>query len=690
MITVLRNSLIACELILGGMIFSIPGRCYAQDSLKYADTIRLDAVVVIGQRVEEALSDRPEAISVMNFQQLESLSPMSMPDAMVSMPGVFMQKTNHGGGSPVVRGLTGYHTLIMVDGIRLNNAIFRSGPNQYLNTVDPLMIDQIEVLRGPGSVQYGTDAIGGTIYLRSGKPHFSIDGLKMSGAIYSKWLNRNMEKTGRAQLQLSSQKFAVMAGFTRKDFGNIVAGGNLGKLDYTGYDEYSADVKALVKLGPFQTLSIAWQHHKQNDIQLYHKLVSGEYSTYTYDPQLRDLVYLRHEITRSHSVFSGFRTTLSMNQSDETRKKHKTGSEDIYTEQDLVRSYSFTFECLTSKAKNWQGVTGFEVYYDQVSSSTNKSSLVSGIDSTFRGLYPESSSVRNMSVFSLHTLSRGIFELRAGLRYNHFMLGLTDEIFGDLSIKPDALVGSLGASCRVFRNTDFSFSIHSAFRAPNINDLSSFGIADFRYEIPNFELSPEKSLNKELGIKITRSFISGALYLYHNKLTNLMTSVKSTFQGQDSIEGVKVYTRENVGKAYIQGIEGELQVRPRRYLSLNSYLVYTYGKNVARDEPLRRIPPLNGLVGIHLDVVKNLEIVTEWQFAVTQDRLSSGDMDDSRIPEGGTPGWNVLNCRFSYRIGGLLLNTGLLNIFDEAYRTHGSGVDGIGRSIFISLLFSFG
>ncbi len=672
-----------------GLNLWISSNAYSQDSLDFADTIRLDEIVVVGHRIESALNDRPEAISVLNSRQLESLSPMNMPEVMSAMPGVFMQQTNHGGGSPFVRGLTGYHTLILVDGIRLNNAIFRSGPNQYLNTVDPLMINQIEVLRGPGSVQYGTDAIGGTIYLRSEVPQFSEDKFQVEGKAYGKWLSHNMEKTGRTQLQLSTRKFAVIAGITRKDFGNILAGGELGKLKYTSYDEYSTDLMARVKLAPGQTLSLAWQHHKQNDVQLYHKLINGEYRTYSFDPQLRDLVYLRHEISRNHSLISGFRTTLSMHQSDETRLKQRTGSEDLFTERDRVRSFGFILECLTNTGKNWTGVTGYEIYHDRVSSSTLKTNQVSGTDSTYRGLYPDGSWINNMSLFSLQTLSLGKVELTGGLRYNHFILGLTDDVFGDLTIRPDALVGSLGALFRVFLNTDITLSVQNAFRAPNINDVSSFGIADFRYEVPNFYLAPEKSFNKELGIKTQHKHVSGSVHLYHNSLTDLVTNVKSTFQGQDSIDGVKVYTRENVSKAYIRGIEGELQLRPLNYLSINSYLIYTYGHNVTNDEPFRRIPPLNGMLGISLHLVKNLEVLNEWQFAATQDRLSSGDIDDSRIPEGGTPGWNVFNLRLSYQLNGLTMNAGLLNLFNEAYRTHGSGVECTGRSLYISLKFMF-
>ena len=148
-----------------------------------------------------------------------------------------------------------------------------------------------------------------------------------------------------------------------------MAGGNLGELDYTSYDEYSADIKARYKLDSSQTLSLAWQHHKQNDVQLYHKLITGEYSTYEFDPQQRDL-------------FNGFRSTVSMHQSDETRKKQKTGSEDFFTEHDLVRSYGLTFEGMTVLDGIWEGVTGCEAYYDRVSSSALKTNLISGTDST--------------------------------------------------------------------------------------------------------------------------------------------------------------------------------------------------------------------------------------------------------------------------------------------------------------------
>ncbi|MCK5208930.1 MAG: Plug domain-containing protein, partial [Cyclobacteriaceae bacterium] len=219
------------------------------DDVDTLSTIYLNnSVIISAQRHETDAFERPESVAFLTKAQLNRLSPMSMPEALSYVAGVWMQKTNHGGGSAFVRGLTGYQTLLMVDGIRLNNSTYRSGPNQYLNTIDPLMISNIEVLRGGGSVQYGSDAIGGTIHVLSLDPVFSNDGIKVSGSVYGKYWSSDMEKTGRAQINIGSGKFAMVGGITYKNLGDIKAGGDLGTLSPTGYDEYSLDFKGIYRI----------------------------------------------------------------------------------------------------------------------------------------------------------------------------------------------------------------------------------------------------------------------------------------------------------------------------------------------------------------------------------------------------------------------------------------------------------
>jgi hemoglobin/transferrin/lactoferrin receptor protein len=152
------------------------------------------ALVVSPRRQETAQFDLPEAISVRTNQQLQQDAPRTAPEALTGTTGVWLQKTNHGGGSPFLRGLTGQQTLLMIDGIRLNNASFRSGPNQYLNTIDPQSIYQIEALRGSGSVQYGSDALGGVVHVLTRDPQFSGNGLRLTGSAYAKVMSADMEK----------------------------------------------------------------------------------------------------------------------------------------------------------------------------------------------------------------------------------------------------------------------------------------------------------------------------------------------------------------------------------------------------------------------------------------------------------------------------------------------------------------
>ena len=206
--------------ILATYIFSIlvTSSCFAQrsDSLSVNDStiVLKENVVITAQRMHADRDAVAESIVSLNRDQIIRLSPMSTPDAMSMMPGVWMQKTNHGGGSPFIRGLTGYQTLMLVDGIRFNNSTFRSGPNQYVNTIDPMTLQNIEVLRGQGSVQYGSDAIGGVAHFILREPQFSTqnNGVSATGRIYGRYMNHDLEYSGRVEGELGTKNFALLEG----------------------------------------------------------------------------------------------------------------------------------------------------------------------------------------------------------------------------------------------------------------------------------------------------------------------------------------------------------------------------------------------------------------------------------------------------------------------------------------------
>ncbi|MFK5971739.1 MAG: TonB-dependent receptor [Flavobacteriaceae bacterium] len=653
--------------------------------LQDTTVILMKGVTVTAKRKKSVIFDGTAAVSILDKQELFYQAPMSMPNALMSAAGVWMQRTNLGGGSPYIRGLTGYQTLLLIDGVRFNNSTFRSGPNQYLNTIDPLMVDRIEVVRGQGSVEYGSDAIGGVIQMLSHNPQFSSGDVVWDGYVYGKYLGHDMEKTGRISLDVGMKNTAISAGFTSKNLGDIVAGGSIGKLNSTGYNEYSVDFKLLQRTKGGQLFTVAYQHHLQNDVPLYHKIVGGGYSTYSFDPQQRDLAYLKWDAPTSNKWFDKIRVITSFQNAIEGRIKQKTNDINIKNEKDKVKTFGGVLEVLSKPSKFWSISSGVEYYNDKVRSSTVESQENSDVKNEIRGLYLDNSTADNFALYSLHSFDTKKFNFSLGSRFNMIKLGLNDELFGQTTINPNAFVGNAGITYKVNSSYHIVGSINSGFRAPNISDVSSFGIADFRYEVPNYDLKPERSLNFEIGLKSRFQKFSSNIYFYQNNLTDLITNVRSIFNGQNTIEGVQVYKRINVDKAVLRGIETDVEYVITSKLTARANLTYTRGENQSKDEPMRRIPPLFGRMGVFWHLNSKIKINGNFIYASKQDRLSQGDIDDERIADGGTPSWKTFGLNAHYLRKNIHIQTGIINLFDEAYRTHGSGVDEIGRTVWASL-----
>ncbi len=256
---------------------------------------------------------------------------------------------------------------------------------------------------------------------------------------------------------------------------------------------------------------------------------------------------------------------------------------------------------------------------------------------------------------------------------------------GKVKIAPAAWVGNAALLYQLDRNQTVYASFSSGYRAPNVDDMGTLGIVDFRYEVPGAGLQPEKSQHSELGYKFQTKKISGTIAAYYMHLANLITRVKTDGQ---VINGYQVYHKENTEAAYIKGFETELHWSIINQLSLSGSIAYAYGQSLSKNEPLRRIPPFNGRLMSSYRSDKWFAAV-EFQFAAAQKRLAQGDKEDNRIPAGGTPGWQVLNVYAGYKISIAHIKLGIQNILDEDYRTHGSGINAVGRSAWLSLNFDF-
>ncbi len=387
------------------------------------------AVVITAQRYETNQFDRPEALSVVTQKDLVQRAPRSTPEALMGTTGVWLQKTNHGGGSPFIRGLTGQQALLLIDGIRLNNATFRSGPNQYLNTIDPQSIGQIEVLRGSGSVQYGSDALGGVAQILTKTPVFT-DSLEVNGSIFGKYMSAGMEQSGRAELTLSNANIALLGGFAYRNFGDIVAGGKLGTLKPTGYDQVSGDIKVKFRFSDRYLFTGAWQRLKQNQVPVYHKVALENFTYNYFDPQRRQLTYGRLEAYYNNSWFKKVSFTGSLHHSLEGRKSQKNNSSVMVAEQDKVRTWGAIMSIDSEPTTFWKAHSGIEYYADQVNSTRQDVNLETNIRTAKRGLYPNGSTASNLALFSLHTLELDNLILSAGSRFNAFDITVQEHVLG--------------------------------------------------------------------------------------------------------------------------------------------------------------------------------------------------------------------------------------------------------------------
>jgi len=649
--------------------------------------IMLNAIQVTVAKNNLPGYSQPVSISYLSEKNIRENVSRSMAEAMTTTAGVWVQKTNHGGGSPFVRGLTGNYTLLLVDGIRLNNSTFRFGPNQYFNTISPFTVNAVEVLRGAGSTLYGSDAIGGTININTISPSFEKD-KKIYGSASGQFMSHGMEKTGNVELGGNLGKFAYILNGTIRDFGDLYAGEGIGYESPSGYSEKDFLFKGLWQISDKQKVTLNYQLVKQDTVPRYDKVAQDGYEYYNFSLQQRQLAYLRFDQEWRGSSFKNFQFTTSFQQSNEERDTRKNNSQINKNERDDVSTLGVNAQLNTMLFKNIESLFGGDYYYDWISSSRKLENLETDQDSIFsRGLYPDGSSSFTAAFYNsnLYEINRWAFQL--GWRWNYTSNEAEDNMFGDLNLATSSIIWN-GSINYKFNMSRLYVAVNTGFRAPNINDISSLGDFDYGVEVPATNLRPEKSTNFELGYKLAANAFSLNVAWYYTKINDLIDRIPTTINGDSLINGSRVYTKANVGEAFVTGFEIDFEAKIYSNFSINGNMTYTYGQNVTKDEPFRRIPPLFGDLSLRYNK-NDYYFIIQTLAAGKQERLSSGDIDDYRIMEGGTPGWFIFNIKGGYNWKWVEMKLAFNNIFNEPYRMHGSGMDEYGRHVAGSVRINF-
>ena len=658
----------------------ISSNIYAQSS--DSSFITLDSVIVESRNIKIAEIANPFIVSSIAAKQIQQNGARTTPEALMGVSGVFLQKTNHGGGSAFIRGLTGNQTLLVIDGIRINNATYRYGPNQYLNTIDMFTLKKIDILKGIGAIEYGSDAMGGVIQLETKQNTFENLG-KLYASNTSKFVTNQMESTNRTELQFAQKKWDFIGGISFKNYGDIWGGESVGKQAPTGYSERNYDLKTKIKIDNKQELTISSQNTTQKNIPIYHKILLENFRVNQMDDQIHNLHYVKYKYKGNTKLVNELIVNTSIQRSIENRSIQKNNAVIIRNENDTIHTTGITAEIISKPTSFWTINTGFDYYKDRVNSIASELNTSTSNQILKRGLYPNKSMYNNGSLFSIHYITVGKFKMITGIRYNFLNIKITDTDLGNIALKPSALVTNFGINYQVNKKNSVFGSFTNGYRAPNIDDLGTLGVVDFRYEIPSYDLKPEKSLNIEIGYKYNSPKSNFTVSAFNMQLKDIIARV--IVDGK-VINGYNVYNKKNIESSYIKGAEFSYSQVLHSGFVLQTNATYTYGQNVSKNEPMRRIPPFFGQTSISWNH-KNMSLACRYQFAGNQTRLAKGDMDDNRIGKAGTPGWNTLNIDANIALKHLDININLINVLNEKYKTHGSGVFGMGRAIGATVSF---
>ncbi len=670
----------------------------------------LNPLVVTATRTEQAESTAPYTTAFLDSVFLRDHAPRTLPDAFQYIPGVLVQKTAHGHGSPFIRGFTGRQNLLLVDGVRVNNSTFRGGPVQYWNTVDALAIDHLEVIKSQGSVLYGSDAVGGTVnaFTKSSGFRDETAGQAYAGgsAFYEYRANGDGSHIGRLETEAGvGGKFGILLGLSAKDYGDIEDSA-VGRMHNTGYPEQNLDFRFDWAVSAESTITFASSYVNQDDISRWHRTLDnpgwtdgshvaarGKWTENTYD-QERSLTYLRYagEDPRANAPVKRWSATLSFQTTDDSEFQNRFPDSKA-SNSGVLRSSSIDVETtgvdlvLESPVGPGSLVYGFDFYHDEVGSSGYRSNALGGPRAEVLPVADDSDYDLFGSYCQYVFKPTDRFELTAGARYTYAEASLGRFAGGgDESRDWNDVVGSLRGIYSLNDGWSVYGGVSQAFRAPNLDDLTgNLSAKSGAPVIGDPDVNPEEYITYELGARRQTDSASLNFAVFYTAADELIVS---SFTDPTLATAIA----SNAGDGYVYGVEleGAWQFHPQ--WTLSGFAAWQKGRTESatfvggpvEEKPNTRQLPLSGSVALRWDDASGKFWVEGRILAADlEDRITDVDQaaDNQRIPTNGTPGYVVASLRAGWHATeNLDLTCGIENLTDESYRVHGSGQNEAGLS----------
>jgi len=653
----------------------------------------LDEVIVVSPQTPVNRFYANYTISTVSDQDIRDNAYRNVPQALRDVPGIMVQETSFGQGSPYIRGFTGFRNVFLIDGVKLNNSVFREGPNQYWSTVDAFSLERLEVVSGPSSVLYGSDAIGGAVYAVSAVP-------KSSGFhAHSRLSSAEHSFVQRLSTSVAVHDNTMVGlGATAKSFGDLEGGKDIGTQTGTGYDEWQADLRVSSTFENWK-LDLLHQSVNQNNVPRTHSTMeakSWEGTSIGSDQKReldeeRSLTYIKAVSMRPVIGLDRLSLTTSFSTLDEKRDRIRSNNRREFEGFDVN---TLGLQMDAGKDTSFGTLTlGFDYYRDEVDSFSSRNQI--------QGPVADDARYDSLDLYFHDQFKIGSVDINAGVRHTtadvdaNSVSNPVDGARMQIDDSWSGLVGNLGFGMALIPDTlRFYAGVNQGFRTPNLSDLTRFDTARTNeIEIPSPDLEPEKFVSYETGLKYRGDRTDLQFSIYYTDVDDMIIR----FPTGDLIDGEYVITKDNIGEGYVMGAEFSGQYQFTDAVGFNARLswmdseisTYPTSEPVLVDEPIDRQMPLALSVGIRYAPSSRYWLGSEVQHMARADDLSTRDAGDtSRIPPGGTPAFTVwhFNGGFNYSEN-LKLNFSVDNLLDEDYRIHGSGTNMPGRNFILGLTY---
>jgi hemoglobin/transferrin/lactoferrin receptor protein len=701
----------------------------------------VDEVVVSASKFSEKRKDLAQKVQVISKQELALMNQTSTADVLANSGNVFVQKSQLGGGSPIIRGFETNKVLIVVDGVRMNNAIYRAGHLQNVITMDNGVMDRVEVVFGPGAVVYGSDAIGGVMHFTTKNPTLSTtDKTLIKASAFTRYMSAVNGYAAHADVSVGTKRLGSLTSFTYSNFGDLRQGarrndfvGSFGARPWyveringvdsmimnsdtnlqvgSGYSQYDVLQKFTFKQKEGVLHKLNLQLSNSSNIDRYDRLTQSSngnprFGEWYYGPQFRLMSAYTLELSNATNMYDAARMTLGYQAIEESRMDRRFKKNFLNHRIEHLDIFTLNAD-FTKKNGDHEFRYGLDAWHNQVKSTAFQKDIVADTIAPLDTRYPDGgSNMMSVAAYATHTweisdkliLNDGLRASYVGLNANFVDQTFFPFPFDDIAQQHLALNGNLGLIYMPNKFWRMSVSGSSAFRAPNVDDLSKvFESVQGSVLVPNPNLKAEYAYNGEFGIsRVLSEGLSIQATGYYTLLTNALTVGAGTLNGADSVvydgQLSQVMTTTNAGRAYVYGFEAMLSGKLNDHLSMIATVNYTKGRNVSDSIPLDHIPPVFGKVAMVYTLGKlRTELFVNYSgWKRLADYNMVGEDNFAYATPYGMPSWATVNARVNYNFSRQLsLQVACENILNQNYRNFASNISAPGRNFIVTLRGNF-